>query len=100
MMARSFSSSATGHHMILRASASDMPITSWRQALHEGEKKTRAVVSSSISGPEAPHGPNFAPGEPPKGQEEEGTPEDKQGGSVAQGRLRWVSASVAARNVM
>ena len=36
--------------MILRASASDMPITSWRQALHEGEKKTRAVVSSSISG--------------------------------------------------
>ena len=50
MMARSFSSSATGHQMILRASASDMPITSWRQALHEGEKKTRAVVSSSIPG--------------------------------------------------
>ena len=28
---------------------------------------------------------DFAPGEPPKGQEEEGTPEDKQGGSVVQG---------------
>lgn len=84
-MARSFSSSATGHQMILRASASGHAHHQLAAgAARGGEENTGGGFVFHFGGLNRPRA-DFAPGEPPKGQEEEGTPEDKQGGSVVQG---------------